>query len=175
VGDIVNGPGDPDRCAALLTSSGAVTVRGNHDRWLVEGVAVIPNTHRREDLAPETRAFLHRLAPSADLELAGGLPVLLCHGLADNDMNAITGDDYGYSLEANDELQTLLRAGPRLVLKGHRHRHAIWRVGGLTLVDAGTLLSPDAPCAMVVDATARTLTPLRVSSAGVVAVPSQPF
>ncbi len=134
VGDIVNGPGDPDRCAALLVSAGAVTVRGNHDRWLVDGVSVIPDAHRPEDLTPATHAFLAALPPSADL-------------------------------------QELLRGGRRLVIKGHRHRHAIWRVGDLTLVDAGALLHPDAPCAVVVDASARTLAPLRVCPTD----PAQPF
>lgn len=175
VGDIVNGPGDPDRCAALLAAAGAVTVRGNHDRWLVEGVSVIPDAHRREDLRAETNVFLNSLPASADLELTGEVRALLCHGLGDNDMNNITADDYGYSLEANDELQALLRRGPLLVVKGHRHRHAIWRLGDLTLVDAGTLLSPEAPCAVVIDALARTIVPLRVSEAGVAADPAQPF
>ena len=175
VGDIVNGPGDPDRCAELLASAGAVTVRGNHDRWLVDRVSVIPDAHRPEDLRPETNAFLESLPPSADLELAGSLRALLCHGLADNDMNNLSADDYGYALEANDELQALLRRGPRLVLKGHRHRPAIWRLGDLTLVDAGTLLDPTAACAVVVDASARTITPLRVSATRVAADPAQPL
>jgi len=175
VGDIVNGPGDPYRCARLLAAADAVTVRGNHDRWLVEGVSVIPDAHRPEDLSPGARAFLEALPPSADLELAGGVRALLCHGLAENDMNNLTAGDYGYSLEANDELQALLRRGPRLVLKGHRHRPAIWRLGDLTVVDAGTLLIPDAPCAVVIDAPARTLAPLRISAAGVAADPAQPF
>jgi hypothetical protein len=82
-------------------------------------------------------------------------------------MNQITADDYSYALEANDDLQELLR--------GHRHRHAIWRVGDLTLVDAGALLNPDAPCAVAVDASARTLAPLRVSPAGVTADAAQTF
>jgi len=144
-------------------------------RRLVEGVAVIPDAHRREDLRSETNVFLDSLPASADLELAGGVRALLCHGLAENDMNNITADDYGYSLEANDELQALLRRGPLLVVKGHRHRHAIWRLGDLTLVDAGTVLSPEAPCAVVIDASARTIAPLRVSEAGVAANPAQPF
>lgn len=175
VGDIVNGPGDPDRCAALLAAAGAVTVRGNHDRWLVEGVSVIPDAHCREDLRPETNAFLDALPPSADLELAGGVRVLLCHGLAGNDMNNVTADDYGYALEANDELQALLHRGPLLVVKGHRHRPAIWRLGDLTLVDAGSLLSAESPCAVVIDAAAMTITPLRVAEAGVTVDPAQPF
>jgi predicted phosphodiesterase len=175
VGDIVNGPGSPDRCVSLLAAAGVVTVRGNHDRWLVEGTSVIRDAHRRADLTPETNAFLESLPPTADFELAGGVKALLCHGLCENDMNTITADDDGYSLEANDELQALRRRGPLLVVKGHRHRHAIWRLGDLTLVDAGTLLSPDAPCALVIDAPARTLAALRVSESGVLAEPAHPF
>ena len=152
-----------------------MSVRGNHDRWLVGGVSVIPDAHRPEDLSPETRALLAALPPSVDLELSGGVRARLCHGLAENDMNNLSADDYGYSLEANDELQALLSRGPRLVVKGHRHRPAIWRLGDLTLVDAGTLVTPDAPCAIVIDAPPRTLTPLRVSATGVVADPAQPF
>ena len=37
VGDIVNGPGDPDRCVELLEREHVLTVCGNHDRWLLEG------------------------------------------------------------------------------------------------------------------------------------------
>src|SRR3954471_21755332 len=39
VGDIVDGPGDVDRTVALLRKHGVYAVRGNHDRWLVEGAA----------------------------------------------------------------------------------------------------------------------------------------
>jgi hypothetical protein len=85
---------------------------------------------------------------------------LLCHRLGDNDMNRVT---------ANDERQELVRRGPRLVIKGHRHRHAIWRVGGLTLVDAGALLDRSAPCGVVVDAAERTIAPLRFTAAAAVA------
>jgi predicted phosphodiesterase len=176
VGDIVNGPGDPDRCAAMLESAGVVTVRGNHDRWLLEGREVIAGAHRPEDLAPGTRAYLSSLPASVTVGLAGGQTALLCHGLGDNDMNGITADDYGYALEANDELQALLSpGGPGLVVKGHRHRHAVWRIGRMTLVDAGSLLEPSAPCAAVVDAAARTITPLRLSGPGVVADPPRAF
>jgi predicted phosphodiesterase len=69
--------------------------------------------------------------------------------------NGITADDYGYALEANDELQELLRQGRfRLVLKGHRHQPAIWRIGEMTLADIGALTEPAAPCAAIVDARA---------------------
>ncbi len=167
VGDVVNGPGDPDRCAALLAAAGVVTVRGNHDRWLLTRAA-FDMTHRLEDLAPETRDFLEARPASVVFDAADGIGVMLCHGLGENDMNAITADDYGYALEANDDLQRLLAAGRvGLVLKGHRHRHSIWRVGGMTIVDVGALTESAAPCAVVVDVRARTITPLRVSADGV--------
>jgi hypothetical protein len=61
------------------------------------------------------------------------------------------------------------------VLKGHRHRPAIWRLGDLTLVDARTLLSPKAPCAVVVDAAERTLAPVRILGSSVTTDSAQPF
>jgi predicted phosphodiesterase len=176
VGDIVNGPGDPDRCSALLRAASAVTVLGNHDRWLLEGVRLFEDAHRIEDLDPATVAHLSSLPRSVKLTAADGTPIMLCHGLAENDMNAITADDYGYALEANDDLQALLRGGTtRLVVKGHRHRHAIWRIGGMTLVDAGALLVSEAPCAVVVDVDAATITPLQMADGAVLALTPQPL
>ncbi len=177
VGDIVNGPGDPNRCVELLQFSDVLTVRGNHDRWLLEGTQMFPDAHRIEDLAPATVAFLRSLPESVELEPASGGRLLLCHGLAENDMNGITADDYGYALEANDELQELLRRRRfRLVLKGHRHRPAIWRIGDMTLADVGALTDPAAPCAVLVDARAGTITPLALTADGAVtALASQPY
>lgn len=166
VGDVVNGPGDPNACAALLDSAGVVTVRGNHDRWLLEGqVPLDDDVHRLEDLEPSTISFLRTLPVSLELRGANGTPLLLCHGLLDNDMNSITADDYGYALEANDELQTLLRAGERrIVIKGHRHRPAIWRLKELTLIDAGSLLAYNPTCGVIIDIAAGTVTPIAVAN-----------
>jgi predicted phosphodiesterase len=164
VGDVVNGPGDPNACAALLDSAGVVTVRGNHDRWLLEGqVPLGDDVHRLEDLEPSTIAFLRALPVSLELRGADGTPILLCHGLLDNDMNSITADDYGYALETNDELQTLLGAGKRrIVIKGHRHCPAIWRLKELTLIDAGSLLAYKPTCGVIIDIVAGTATPIAV-------------
>ena len=127
VGDIVDGPGDPDATAALRD-----------------------------------------LPASVDVKLADGTRLVLCHGVLDNDMNKITADDYGYALEVNDELQSLLRdRRPCVVVKGHRHRPAIWTVGRLTLVDAGSLLEESQTCAVIVDANERTVTPIAVGRDGV--------
>jgi predicted phosphodiesterase len=166
VGDVVNGPGDPNACAALLDSAGVVTVRGNHDRWLLEGqVPLGDDVHRLEDLELPTIAFLRALPVSLELRGADGTPLLLCHGLLDNDMNSITADDYGYALETNDELQTLLGAGERrIVIKGHRHRPAIWRLKELTLIDAGSLLACNPTCGVIIDIAAGTATPIAVGN-----------
>ena len=66
VGDIVNGPGDPNRCADLLHSHGVVTVRGNHDRWLLEGQALPgANAHRLEDLRRQRLRFFALCRPAS--------------------------------------------------------------------------------------------------------------
>jgi predicted phosphodiesterase len=166
VGDIVDGPGDPDAAAALLRAYDVAVVRGNHDRWILEGVLRdLPDAHALAELAPETVAYLTVLPPSLELPIADGPTLLLCHGLGDNDMNKITADDYGYALEVNDELQALLRRGrSRVVVKGHRHRPAVWEIGPLTLVDAGSLLDDCETCAVIVDGAAGTITPLGIGS-----------
>lgn len=110
VGDIVNGPGDPDRCVELVQFSDVLTVRGNHDRWLLEGTQMFPDAHRIEDLAPATVAFCaaSRRALSSSLHPEGACSCV--NGVAENDMNGITADDYGYALEANDDLQNCCAA-----------------------------------------------------------------
>jgi predicted phosphodiesterase len=177
VGDIVTGPGDPDRCAALLVAAGAVTVRGNHDRWCLEGaMGTLPGSHRLEQLQPATRAFLAGLPAQVEVEAADGTPVLLCHGLGRNDMNGISADDFGYALEVNDELAALRDGCRRIVVKGHRHRPDIWSLGPLTLVDAGTLL-PDhtSSCGAVVDLAGGVAWPLALDGPTVSDGPAVPL
>ncbi len=163
VGDIVNGPGDPDRCAALLVSAGVVTVRGNHDRWCLEGGAA--------GIATATREFLLALPVQVETSAPDGTPVLLCHGLGGNDMNGIAAGDFGYALEVNDEL-TELRADQcrRVVVKGHRHQPGIWTVDSLTLIDAGTLLPDHAEiCGVELDLDRMEVATLTVTPSGAVA------
>jgi predicted phosphodiesterase len=162
VGDIVTGPGDPDRCVELLTAAGAVTVRGNHDRWCLDGTGSdLRNGHRLDALQPDTAAFLRSLPATHEALAPDGTPILLCHGLAANDMNGIREDDFGYALEVNDELVALRGGGRRIVVKGHRHQPAIWRVGSLTLIDAGTLLDEHTfRCGVLLDLAAMQAVPL---------------
>src|SRR5262249_40442706 len=148
--------------------AGAVTVRGNHDRWCLEGTgADLRNGHRLDALAPGTAAFLQSLPKTYEALAPDGTPVLLCHGLAANDMNGIREDDLGYALEVNDDLVELRGGGRRIVVKGHRHQPAIWHVGQLTLIDAGTLLDEHTfRCGVVLDLSAMRAVPLSLDDAG---------
>ncbi|MGZ6791441.1 MAG: hypothetical protein ACXVGH_01960 [Mycobacteriales bacterium] len=78
--------------------------------------------------------------------------VLLCHGLGQDDMNRLSADDYGYSLEANDAVQALAAAAPpRLVVKGHTHHRTVYATGPLNVLDAGTLVEHGPTTVAVLD------------------------
>lgn len=137
VGDIADGSGDLDRTCALLDRAGVVCVRGNHDRWALEG------TNRALEYAntpsPRARAFLESLPPTRRFDTPlGGL--LLCHGVGDNDMAELRPDTTGYALDVLDELHELA-ARPDVVLMvgGHTHQAMVRAFPGLVVVNAGTL------------------------------------
>ena len=77
---------------------------------------------------------------------------LLCHGLGPNDMAKVGPDDFGYALEANDDLQNLLRNRYfRWVINGHSHRRMVRPFPGMTIINGGTLESNHSPCFLEVD------------------------
>ena len=156
VGDVADGPGDIDACIALLVEHHVVTVRGNHDRWLLEDGPVRrePGEHSRASMSASGLEFLEQLPQALTFRSHAGLDVVLCHGLGMHDMNTIGPDDYGYGLEVDDDLQALLADGrSRLVIKGHSHRYALWQLDQLTLVDVGTLLPDSSVCGAVLELT----------------------
>jgi len=68
-------------------------------------------------------------------------------------------DSFGYELEANDELQALIRAPDvELVVCGHSHRRMVRRFESVTIVNAGTLARHREPCFCLVDLDARNVT-----------------
>ena len=160
VGDIVDGQGSVDRACAALRRVDALAVRGNHERWLASGaLRDLPDATAARDLAPETLAFLSALPPTRRLATVAG-PLLLCHGLGDDDMNRLLPDDTGYAIESNDALAELLRTDLALVVNGHTHRRMVRTFGGgrLTVINAGTLARDHEPGFFVVDFSARTAT-----------------
>jgi len=142
-GDIADGRGSVDECCALLESRKVIAVCGNHDRWLLGGtVRDLPDATVLETISVSSRTFLKGLPGMVELETVRGR-ALLCHGLGPNDMAKVSPDDFGYALDSNEDLQTLLRCGYyRWVMNGHSHRGMIRRVSNLTILNAGTLL-PD--------------------------------
>jgi len=67
-------------------------------------------------------------------------------------MARVTPDDFGYALEANDELQNLLRNRYyRWILNGHSHRRMVRAFPGLTIINAGTLKPGHSPAFLEVD------------------------
>jgi hypothetical protein len=67
-------------------------------------------------------------------------------------MGKVGPDDFGYAIEANDDLQNLLRDGVhRWVLNGHSHRQMVRDFGGLVLINAGTLARHRDPCFLELD------------------------
>lgn len=154
-GDLADGPGGPadvDACCALLREASALTVSGNHDRWLLDGeMRELPDANPSDDVAAETLAFLRALPHTVELETPAGR-VLLCHGLGNDDMAHVTPFDRGRALEDNAPLQELLASGRyRYVLNGHSHKPMVRAIGALTLINAGTLLADHGASCVLLD------------------------
>lgn len=169
-GDVIDGGTNVNACVELLQAENVQTVRGNHDRWLFQMPEPerlqLPGAAPRESVTSQTRDFLLALPPTREFTTVAG-PLLLCHGLGDNDMAKLTPDDYGYAIEANAELQTLLRAPYRFAVGGHTHTRMVRRFanlntgGDFTFINAGTLLSTHefkVPCCAFADLNAQTVT-----------------
>lgn len=179
-GDIVDGPGDVDRCVELLAEHGAITVRGNHERWLLRGdMRDLPDAQREEQLAAATRAWIAALPAMQWIETAGGR-VLLCHGIGADDMAGVMPWDSALDLELNHALRALGRISrERIVINGHTHRRMVRRVfGGRVIVNAGTIYREHEPCVGLLDLEADTCrfwqigAGLAVSAAEVLVLPA---
>ena len=116
VGDLVDGRGDVDRCVEQLVRHGVHTVRGNHDRWLLGDVTKMQSLF---ELHVRTRDYLAALPKTRLYDTADG-PLLLCHGLGDDDMVFI---DEVLTAATDDNARRAERA-------------RLQRLGGLTIVDA---------------------------------------
>ncbi|APR78904.1 Diadenosine tetraphosphatase [Minicystis rosea] len=167
VGDIANGRGDLARCCDLLEHHDVITVRGNHDRWLLNDLAQDPEdpavkrrlpaaivkhlAQLRQDIPARTARFLTSLPATRTFATSRG-ELMLCHGLGPNDVAGITPDESAESVAANIELQALLASpGLRLVLNGHTHHRMVRSVDHLTIINAGTLHPAQEPGAVLLD------------------------
>jgi putative phosphoesterase len=155
-GDVVDGPGDVEHCCELLDRHGVITVRGNHDRWLLEGhMRDLP--HATMEASPAVRHFLARLPTTAVLSTVAGT-LVLCHGIGSNDMARLDPDDT-YAIQFQTELQELLRDPKvQIVVCGHTHRRFVRSFPGLVVMNPGTLFQDHAPGFYHIDFVAGTAT-----------------
>jgi predicted phosphodiesterase len=152
VGDIADGPGDLGEACAMLESAGVLAVAGNHDRWLLSGqMRDLPEATPVDSVTPRARAYLAGLPKTRSFESPRG-PVLLCHGLGEDDMAAVKPDDYGYDLESNRALWELVEGqSARFVVNGHSHRAMLRNISGMTILNAGTLHPKHRPVCSIAD------------------------
>jgi putative phosphoesterase len=152
VGDIVDGPGDPNRTIELLVEHGVVCVRGNHERWLIKDeMRILPDANTYFDFKMSAWEFVNRLPLWRKFETVAGV-MLLCHGLGEYDMGGVRPDDDALTLHSNHSLWKLVNSHEYdFIVNGHTHRRLVQRFDDLTLINAGTLFREHAPCCLIVD------------------------
>jgi predicted phosphodiesterase len=139
VGDFADGRGDLDRTLKLLRDPRVRAVRGNHDRWIVNGqMRELPDATQK--LSGETREYLAQLPPTMRIETVAG-PLLLAHGLGRDDMLGVS-DRYSLGFHFDGRWDRRLEIDPDIAIHVSGHSHQRWaeRVHGLLAVNAGTLL-----------------------------------
>ncbi|MEP7340656.1 MAG: metallophosphoesterase [Acidobacteriota bacterium] len=156
VGDIVDGPGDPNRTVALLQQHRVVTVRGNHERWLMTNeMRGLPDAQTRFDFDALAWVFLNRLPFSLKFETVAGR-MLLCHGIGEDDMGGVWPFDNPLTLHSNYPLWRLAATGEfAFIVNGHTHYRLVRSFpapdGQMTIINAGTLYRKHNPCFCIAD------------------------
>ena len=145
LGDCLSGPLEAADTADLLISLAWQTVRGNHDRQLLDRP---PDKMGKSDLAAHAelknhhKAWLANLEPSLQVE-----DILLCHGSPDDDLVYLTEfvePDGGVRLATQAEIGRRLRGtSAPLVLYAHSHVPRLIGLGdGRVIVNPGSVGLP---------------------------------
>ena len=144
--------GCPNRSAKLLQENKVITVRGNHDRWIIENKARhIKKAHSLHDLTVDTLAFLKKLPTQATIDL-GEIRILVCHGVGDNDLEKIwPGTDRLKALKS--ELLDKIISSKRYnyMINGHIHFRTMIHFRKMTLINAGTIAGDFWPGVSILD------------------------
>lgn len=159
LGDTVSGPVDPAGTAQRLMGLGALSVRGNHDRWTVDtsltGAGKI-DVFAQSCLSAPQLAWLAALPATAVQDDK----VFLCHGTpADDDTTWLDRFYAGRTTTLPDHDQVAAQAaglGHEIMLCGHSHVARSVRLGdGRRVVNPGSVGmqlvhgSPDARYAII--------------------------
>lgn len=147
LGDCASGMMWPGETTKLLMQRGIPTVRGNHDRWLLEHD---PETMGSQDKVAyaETTAAQRQWLGTLPERITPAPGVLACHGTPYSDTQNLLEDPVGGRLVPTP-LETLReRLGEdgmsaRIVLCGHSHQASVIRVpDGPLVVNPGSLGLP---------------------------------
>jgi predicted phosphodiesterase len=161
-GDIVDGLGCPERSLRLLQTHKVITVRGNHDRWLLDDrVRHVPNAHRRKELTVESLTYLAGLPTVTEIETLSGT-LMLCHGIGSNDLQKVWPGSANMPMIQSKTLDDLIARGHyRFIINGHMHFRTMIHFDAMTLINAGTLKGERWPGFMLADFSKQTITSLR--------------
>lgn len=113
-GDIVDGRGSSDACVTILRGRAIATVRGNHERWLLEG-----QSFSKEVVSAETRSWLASLPRLVRVDTTLGT-LVLCHGVGLEDMAFFPANSIDISKHTAAAM-TLVSQHARIVVAGHTH------------------------------------------------------
>jgi predicted phosphodiesterase len=159
LGDILSGPLQPAETADLLMARGFTTIRGNHERQVLElidqGQYLDPLGTDGYTAGQLTAAHLGWVrALPARLELAGG-DVLLCHGTPASDLvywlettipgfarggaGHATGIRPATAGEVAERLGAAAQSGHSLILCGHTHVPRLVQCGEVLIVNPGSV------------------------------------
>lgn len=152
VGDIVDGPGDPNLTIELLQQHRVVAVRGNHERWLLKNeMRGLPDAQTRFDFNALSWVYINNLPAQLKFETIAGR-MLLCHGLGADDMAGVWPFDDTMTLHSNYALWRLVNSEEfAFVVNGHTHQRLVISFGEMTIINAGTLYRKHKPCFCVAD------------------------
>lgn len=146
LGDCVSGPLWPEETAAILRESNWPTVRGNHDRFLIEDpVEKLGPTDvfAAERLSPDSFAWLETTQATIRLNEE----VFLCHGTPDNDNRYLTEKVEGPKGHLPDEqalLADLKGETAPIICCGHTHIPRVIHLHqtGQTILNPGSVGLP---------------------------------
>jgi diadenosine tetraphosphatase ApaH/serine/threonine PP2A family protein phosphatase len=146
LGDAASGPLDAARTIDLLIDCGAVSIRGNHDRYLIERAPEKMGSWDRPaygQLESRHFAWLRNLPPTRLF----GDGVFLCHGTPASDetywLEAVTPDGQVALASAESIAATAADIEHPLILCGHTHvARAVRLEDGRMIVNPGSVGSP---------------------------------
>jgi predicted phosphodiesterase len=164
-GDVVDGSGCPETSLRLLQAHNVSTVRGNHDRWLLDNkVRHIADAHGQDDLEDASLAYLKSLPSAIELDTVAGR-LLLCHGIGKNDLQKIWPGSTRMPMIQSPALDRIIEDGRyRYVINGHMHFRTMIHFDAMTLINAGTLKGEQWPGFMLIDFATEHITSFKFGS-----------